>query len=1024
MHDWENHRLPHLNRLSARAGGVPYPGPDAALAGESGARVLSLNGPWRFYYAASPFEAPQDFHAAAYDVTGWAEIPVPSNWQMLGYGRPQYTNVPYPFPVDPPRIPTENPTGCYRRDVEVPADWDGRRLFLLFDGVDSAFHVWVNGVPVGFSKGSRLPAEFDVTECMRPGRNVVAVKVYQWSDGSYCEDQDMWWLSGIFRGVRLIARPPVQIWNHRVQTHFDADYGDATLAVDIDLRNAGDAAAGLAVEVSLLDADRTIVCGRTAVVDVPERETARTSLALEVASPRKWSAETPFLYTLMLTLRDTGGAVLETIATRVGFRQVDIIEGVFHVNGVPVKLKGVNRHEFHTDHGRAIPVEAMREDLLIMKRHNINAVRTSHYPNDPAFYDLCDELGIYVLDECDLETHGFTYFPQWKGNPSNDPAWEDALVDRMVRMVERDKNHPCVLIWSLGNEAGQGCCNHRAMAAAARAIDPARPIHYEGDFPLQVCDIMSHMYASVDTITQIAKGEYEITYTTEPICQDYRKMPFVLCEYAHAMGNGPGGLLEYWEAIYAYPRLMGGFIWEWADHGIRRHTEDGREYFAYGGDFGDEPNDGHFVCDGLVLPDRRPSPGLIEYKKIIEPVTVEAIDLMQGRFRITNRYDFRGLDHLRLAWSLTVDGEVVDGGRAPIPAVAPHETGELALPADIFAGLAEGTCFLNLSFTLAQDEPWAPKGHEVAWAQFRLPIATAAARPSSTENAPVSVEREGTLLRVRGREFTITFDAVRGAICSWTAGGVNLIETGPRLDFWRAVIDNDAGIPATAWRGAHLDKLEQRIDGFDVEEPDPDTVRVTVAARIAPPVSNIGYACTYVYTICGDGALHIACSGVPEGQWPESLPRIGLVMALPKTFDNVTWFGRGPGECYPDSKQAGRFGRYEMTVDDLYFPYVFPQENGNRADVSWATFDNGQGAGLRVEGDPTINFSAHRFTAHDLDKAAHPFELVPRPEIALHLDYRQTGLGSASCGPGVLPQYVLRPEPFTFAVRLMPYSRP
>jgi beta-galactosidase/evolved beta-galactosidase subunit alpha len=1027
MQDWENHRIPHLNRLPAHAAALPYADRGVvALASDAGARVLSLNGPWKFHLAPSPLEAPLDFHQQAFDVGKWAEIPVPSNWQMHGYGHPHYTNVAYPFPVDPPRVPTENPTGCYRREVDLPADWDGRRLFLLFQGVDSAFHVWVNGQAVGFSKGSRLPAEFDVTEHMRPGRNALAVRVYQWSDGSYCEDQDMWWLSGIFRDVLLVARPPVHIWDHAVQTRFDAAFRDATLRLDIDVRNAsGAAASDHAVEIALLDADGEVLCERRADVAVPALGNVRAAVTLDVSAPRKWSAETPYLYTLLLTLKDAAGAVLEVVPTRIGFRQVDIREGVFHVNGVPVKLKGVNRHEFHTDLGRAIPVEAMREDILLMKRHNINAVRTSHYPNDPVFYDLCDEYGIYVLDECDLETHGFVYFPKWGRNPSNDPEWETALVDRMVRMVARDRNHACVLIWSLGNEAGQGGCNHEAMARAAREMDGTRPIHYEGDFRLQVCDIMSHMYASVDTITKIGKGEYVIDYADGPVCRDYTTMPFVLCEYAHAMGNGPGGLREYWDAIYRYPRLMGGFVWEWADHGIRQTTADGREYFAYGGDFGDEPNDGNFVCDGLVFPDRRPSPGLIEYKKVIEPVKVEVIDLEEGRFRITNRYDFQTLDHLALAWSVTADGKPAGGGSLPVPVIAPHASMEVAAPPEALQGCPGAQCYLTFSFTLARDEAWAPRGHEVAWAQFKLPAPQVADAPPSLSAMPaVAVVREGTLVHVRGRDFVATFDRVRGTLCAWEVEGRPLIVTGPRLDFWRAPTDNDRLTTAPKWRELHLDKLQQRIDGFEIQPVAEQAVRVVVKARIAPPVRDFGYVCTYTYTVYGTGEVRIECSGTPEGAWPETVPRIGLVMTLPRAFEKVTWFGRGPGECYADSNQAGRFGRYEAMVDALYMPYVFPQENGNRADVSWVALTNSEGAGLLALGAPTFDFSAHRFTAKDFDHARHTFDLTPRPEITLHLDYRQTGLGSGSCGPGVLPQYALRPEAFDFVIRLRPGAAP
>jgi len=1021
MNDWENPRLTNRNRLPARAYTFPYPDAASALTFERGASpwFMLLNGEWKFNYAETAEEAPTSFFEEDFDVNTWDTISVPSSWQMHGYGAPHYTNVQFPFPVDPPRVPTENPTGSYRRDFFIPETWDGREIFLRFEGVDSAFEVWVNGEFVGMSKGSRIPAEFDITGQIRRGPNFIAVRVHKWSDGSYCECQDMWWLSGIFRDVYLLAAPNAHVWDTSVSTEFDGDYNNAVLKLKSDFLSYGPAVKNYKLEAVLLDADSQKIAGADSAVSIDANGESVIELEIPVKSPHKWSAETPYLYNLLVTLIDETGSAIEVTPIKVGFRQVEIKGDVFYVNGVPIKVKGVNRHEHHPDLGRAIPLEVMRKDILIMKRHNVNAVRTSHYPDDPRWYDLCDYYGIYLIDECDLETHGFCYIKDWHGNPPFEPDWEGACVDRMVRMVERDKNHPSIIMWSLGNEANLGE-NHKSMAKAAREIDPTRPIHYEGDYHLQVADVYSRMYPSVDMVIAIGKGEYNI----EDAHRDYKEMPFVMCEYAHAMGNGPGNLLEYWDVIYSYPRLMGGFIWEWIDHGIRKRTPDGREYFGYGGDFGDFPNDINFVCDGLIFPDRVPSPGLVEYKKIIEPVMVEAIDLKSGKFKLINRYDFRSLDSLNLAWSIAADGRVLQSGTAPVPAIKAHETGELTISYKLPAPAPATDYYLTLSFSLSSDETWAERGFEVAWAQFKLDVKAPAPRVISADQMPpVSIEECDNMICVTGADFELAFDRIHAMIAEWNSNGQWLINSGPKLDFWRATTDNDRGGRniANQWRSAGLHWLQHRVDAVEVEKLT-NAARIKAEVRIAPPVHGRAFNCEYTYTIYGSGDVLIDVHGVPEGEWPGELPRIGLQMALPLALDQVTWFGRGPGESYIDTKQAGKFGLYRKTVDELYTPYVFPQENGNRTDVSWVALTNPRGMGMLAVGQPAINFSALRFTPMDLENARHTSELTPRDEVILHLDYAQNGIGSNSCGPAPLQQYILQTEEFRFSVRLKPFS--
>ncbi|MEI6084283.1 MAG: glycoside hydrolase family 2 TIM barrel-domain containing protein [Verrucomicrobiota bacterium] len=965
MNDWENPAF--IGRGRSRGHAYFFPYPDEASA-RNFDRTASpwfklLNGNWKFHYAPTPAEASFDCNTT---------IPVPSNWQMHGFGKPHYTNVQYPFPVDPPRVPTENPTGTYVRDFFIGDDWDGMQIRLNFEGVDSAFYVWINGQEIGFSKGSRLPHEFDITDHVRPGQNTIAVRVMQWSDGTYLEDQDMWWLSGIFRDVYLLAHPATHIADIHV-------HAPATGKLKITTTLAGNTT-GYKVTTKLLD---------------------HTGRVVKPQPPRLWSAEDPYLYTLLVTLKDAAGKVVEVIPQRVGFRTIEIHGDRFLVNGVAIKIKGVNRHESHPDLGRAVPVEAMIKDLVLMKQHNINAVRTSHYPNDPRFYDLCDYYGLYVIDECDLETHGFCHLKDWAGNPTEDPRWEAACVDRMERMIHRDRNHACIILWSLGNEAHFGC-NHLAMAARARALDASRPIHYEGDQELKTADVFSQMYTHLDKVIEFGKQTGK---------------PFILCEYAHAMGNGPGGLLEYWEeAICKYDRLMGGCIWEWCDHGLRQHTADGREYFAYGGDFGDVPNDGNFVCDGLVFPDRQPSPGLTEYKKIIEPVKVEKVG---DQYRLTNRYDFSNLDNLHLSWNVTVAGTITKSGTTKLPAIPARKSKLISIP---FEKTASGG-YLNLNFTLASDTPWATRGHEVAWAQFELPSRRSDI-PVATGPA-LTLTVSGNALDITGQNFAITFDKIRAVLTGWQHEGVALLQTGPRLNLWRATTDNDRASwggqqYAKQWRDAKLDLLQHRTDSVTAEQLDAGTVRIIAKTRVAPPVTEMGFACESIYTITGAGQIHLEVHGIPHGPLPATLPRLGLQFTMPVAFDQVQWFGRGPGEAYRDTKQAQRFGLWRATVDELFTNYIFPQENGNRTDVSWVRLADLSGRGISCAGLP--NFSAHRYTTLDLEAARHTTDLVKHDFITVSLDHGHNGIGSGSCGPGPIERYQLKPAEFRFAVEMRPLT--
>ncbi|NWQ40753.1 beta-galactosidase subunit alpha [Bacillus sp. EB106-08-02-XG196] len=1022
--DWENLAVLQRGRLPERAYFLSFTDEHSALTYERGNAqgFKLLNGSWKFHYADNPALAPEHFFQAGYDVSDWDELAVPSHWQMNGYGKPHYTNVQYPFPVDPPHVPTENPTGSYRRSFYIPTEWLLQKVILRFEGVDSAFHVWVNGQEVGYSQGSRIPTEFDISSYIYEGDNTLAVRVYQWSDGTYIEDQDMWWLSGIFRDVYLLAKPKVHIQDFFVKPILDEQYKDTILSIDTVIENGTyQALENYQLEYRLLDQEGNLVSVKQKQVFLPNNQNASVHIDIPVANPEKWSAEHPYLYHLLLTLKDASGNSIEVIPNKTGFRSIELKDGVLLVNGAAIKFKGVNRHDSHPDLGRAVPLEAMEKDVLLMKQHNINSVRTAHYPNDPRFYDLCDVYGLYVIDEADLETHGFEYVGD--GNQlSDDPAWEEAYVDRAKRMVSRDKNHPSIIMWSLGNESGFGC-NHAAMGKWIKENDQTRLIHYEGETrsimnqdennPKRdsvVSDVHTTMYTAIDLLEQLGQRT------------DLSK-PHILCEYIHAMGNGPGGIKEYWDLFYKYKRLQGGFVWEWCDHGIRQYTDGGEEYFAYGGDFGDTPNDYNFVIDGLVSPDRIPSPGLIEYKKVIEPVHVEAVDLEKGEVKITNRYDFISLSHLNLSWSIEADGKLIDKGVVPVPAVAPGETMTLEIPYKLPAVIQPDTDYwLNLQFTLAADTLWAKTGYEIAWGQFELPVmSTFESIVVPSFHQPLSCLEKNQKLFVQGEDFQVEFDLVYGTMDSWTYRGINLLEEGPKLQFWRALIDNDHR-SAAEWKRYGLHWLQHRVDAVEWQQAEGEKVVITSSVRIAPPILAWGIRVTYTYTISNNGVISIDVKGCPEGNGPKTFPRIGLQMKLPARFNDVSWYGRGPGEAYSDSKQANRVGVYANKVEELYTPYIYPQENGNRHEVRWVSLTNIGGLGFVAAGEPVLDFSAHYYTTENLDKAQHTYDLIKQDFIKFILDHQQHGLGSASCGPDVTEPYRLNNNDFHFTVHLKPIS--
>ncbi len=1116
--DWENPKTVGENKEPGHVPLIPYPDVETAYAGDRDrcSFFKSLNGDWHFHWAPNPSEAPQDFYRTDQDVSDWDRIPVPSNWQLQGYGTPMYTNVQYPFnPDHMPKVPEDdNSVGSYRTTFTLPESWENREIFITFEGVDSAFYLWVNGQQVGYSQGSRLPAEFNLTDLLRAGENTLAVQVYRWSDGSYLEDQDFWRLSGIYRDVTLIATPKVHIRDIWAQPALDDAYRDATLDIQVDVRNASDApVAGILVEARLLDAGGEEVATSATEFDVAKNANATVELTQQVEDPKQWSAEHPYLYTLLIALKDADGEILEVERCRVGFRQVEIEDGKILINGVPVTFRGVNRHEHDPDTGHTVSVASMIEDILLMKRFNVNAVRTCHYPNDPRWYDLCDEYGLYLIDEANIESHGV-----WD-EPTKDPVWRTAFMERGQRMVARDKNHPSIVIWSLGNESGHGP-NHEALADWIHDYDPTRPVHYESAHDEPYVDMISTMYPSMERLAEMAEAEGETR-------------PFILCEYAHAMGNSPGNLKEYWEAIDRYPRLCGAFVWDWVDQGLRHTTETGETWFAYGGDYGDEPNDGSFCINGLIFPDRTLQPSMREIKKVYQPVRINAEDLLNGEMTVHNRQHFSDLSRLTGQWTLAVDGKTVQEGELPDLSTPAGASERITVPFDPPELKPGEEAHLTISFTLAADTSWAEAGHEVAWAQFKLPLEAPEAEPlDNNAMPPLSIVDAERNTLIEGEDVRLVFDKDAGTLTSLQFWGKELLERGPRVNVWRAPTENDLNVwgderAAIRWRSVGLDQLEERVEAFQVrrhspqvmeatiqtisepgadftppEPPKPEDQRVQLSSflawtlekeavqalcqhldvaydelpgtikaaklkgliahyagqgqmeellhgiytflqetapdRIPPqleaamrggdqeteskPPSPARIRCTYTYTVYGSGDVVINAQVDPDIEAVPFLPRVGLQMAMPAGYETFAWYGRGPHECYVDRQEGARVGVYRGSVDDQYVPYIVPEENGNKTEVRWAALTDENGAGLLVVGTPPLEVSAHHYTTEDLTQAEHTYQLTRRGTITVNLDYAQSGLGSASCGPGRLPKYQLGPEPVHYQIRLRPFS--
>ncbi len=985
--DLKDPRITGINNEPMHATLMPFQDRDAALQGarEGSPYYRSLNGQWKFFWVSKPADRPLDFYKPAFDVTSWKEITVPGNWQMQGYDVPIYVNIKYPFKKDPPYIPAEfNPVGSYRRTFTVPQGWDGRQVFLHFAGVESAFYVWVNGTRVGLGKDSRTPVEFNITPHLRSGENTIAVQVYRWCDGSYLEDQDFWRLSGIYRDVYLFSTPGVHIRDFEVNASLSADYTKALFTVVSRVRNYGTTAmANPAVEVTLIEGDtvvaRTIEVGKDGIAYLAPGAEAIVPVSGVVAAPKLWTAETPHLYRVLLTLRDAGGNAIEYEQCRFGFREVVVRGGQLLVNGKPILIKGVNRHEHDPDLGHVMTDASMIQDIRLMKQHNINTVRTCHYPNVPRWYELCDRYGLYVIDEANVESHGIGYAPDQ--TLANRPEWLPAHMDRVQRMVERDKNHPSVIIWSLGNEAGDGT-NFQAMSEWVHRRDPGRPVHYERAGRAAHTDIVCPMYSRINTLLEYASVR--------------RDRPFIMCEYAHAMGNSVGNLQDYWDVIEAHDQLQGGSIWDWVDQGFRRKTADGRTYFAYGGNYGEPDTDTNFCCNGLVLPDRTVTPKTQEVKKVYQSIKFKLVNGKNGalKLRIRDAYFFTSLQPFLFRWTLQQDGQEVQTGSLPALTTRPGDSIEVVIPARKVKPDPATEYHLTVTAELRDRTLWADAGHVVAAEQFALPWTEHRLPSLATQLPPVSQDERGTTVRLFGPEWQITFDRSTGLMTSWTDHGEQRIVEGLTPRFWRAPTDNDFGNKMNArcaiWRAA---SQKRTVASFNVERLSPSAVRVTAVHVLADTAART----TTSMTVHGNGDVLVDFRVVPISAHLPEMPRVGMSMQVPVSAQNIEWYGRGPQETYADRKTSAFVGRYTGTVDEQLFPYVSPQESGYHTDTRWVALTDARGSGLLATGVGLVSFSALPYTAEDLTQRSrgtmYPTELVPRPYVTWYIDLGQMGVG-------------------------------
>jgi len=1016
--DWQNPKILNINRESAHAQVFPFESKQLALGRDKSQSqyYLSLNGQWKFHWVHHPELKPSRFYKLDFDDTSWKEIKVPGHWELQDYGIPVYTDVEYPFAPNPPNVPNDwNPVGSYRKTISVPEKWEGRQIYIYLGSIRSAMYIWINGQKVGYAQGSKTPVEFNITPFIHPGENIIALEIYRFSDGTYLEGQDYWKISGLEREVYLYAVPNVHINDYFVKPDLINNFQDGVLDFEISLHNYEDIEIydhKLILQLFSPDPTPELVFDTTMSVSIPPMQTRRFDFEKYFTKPALWSAEMPALYTLIQLIKDDNDSIIEAYNTKIGFRKVKIKNSQLCVNGVPITIRGVNRHEHDPLNGRVITEKLMIDDIRLMKQNNINSVRTSHYPNEPRWYELCDEYGLYVIDEANIECHGMEDHREGFKYLSDNPDWLEAYLDRVERMVERDKNHPSIIIWSLGNEAGDGQ-NFVKCYQWIKNRDTSRPVQYQPAWYESHTDIVCPMYRDIHFIKAYAEKNPD--------------RPMILCEYAHAMGNSVGNLQDYWDVIRSYDCLQGGYIWDWVDQTFLKHKADGTPFWAYGGDMGDNgiPNDSNFCANGLVQADRKPHPHLIEVKKVYQPVWFNPLDLENYKISIFNRNDFTSLSQYTFSWYIEENGFIIQDGTIKDISTPPHDSTLVAIPASKFSWKAGAEYFLILKAISNFDSPLIPKGHLIAWEQFKLPMKITDPGIKVTNLPDLTYTENSNSIIIAGQKFTSRIDKTTARLESFNQNGKELIRDGLKLNFWRSPNDNDLGngMPERCkiWKNAG-DKLE--ITDIGIKDQSKNSIAINFRGVITKSESEINL----IYTYYGDGSIEIMVSMDPKGMDLPELPRFGTTMVLHGEFTHVSWFGRGPHESYWDRKTSAAVGYFSGSVWDQYHAYVRPQENGNKTDVRWISVTNAEGIGLLVAGYPLINASVHQYLYEDLayipGKNRHGSDIKPRDLVTLNIDYQQMGVGGDnSWGARPHDKYTLHPKKYEFRFRLHPFDK-
>ncbi|MBS4202388.1 DUF4981 domain-containing protein [Bacillus sp. FJAT-49732] len=1023
--EWNNNpEIFQLNRLEAHATLMPYHTVEEALKGnrQDSKYYKLLNGEWKFSFSETPDKRNREFYQADFDSSNWDHIQVPFHWQFQGYDYPQYTNVNYPWinteDLKAPFAPTKyNPVGQYIQTFTVPELWENQPVYISFQGVESAFYIWVNGELVGYSEDTFTPAEFDITPYLIDGENKLAVEVYRWCDASWLEDQDFWRLSGIFRDVYLYSTPRIHIQDFFVNTELDNEYRDAELKVNASITNyVKETCGNVKFEAMLYDDNGNKVLEMPISVDVNISGEVKCEISASafVENPLKWSAEHPNLYTLVLSLKDENGQLIETESCKVGFRKFELKDGLMKINGERIVFKGVNRHEFNADKGRAIDFEDMVHDITLMKKYNINAVRTSHYPNNPYLYELCDQYGLYVIDENNLETHGSWVYGQKELEdtvPGSRPEWTENVLDRCNSMFQRDKNHPSIVIWSLGNESFGGD-NFLKMHQFFKEIDPSRLVHYEGVFHYRpseaASDIESTMYITPSKVEE---------YAIEAQKSEQQMKPYILCEYAHAMGNSVGNLFKYTELFDKYPIIQGGFIWDWRDQAIRTKTEDGVEFLAYGGDFGESPHDGNFSGNGLIFADGTVTPKLYEVKKCYQNIEFTAVDLANGVVAVQNKNLFTNVNEFELSFELTSNGELVKTGKADLD-IEPLSSGEVQLGYALEEIDQDGEIILTVNLRLKDSTLWAEAGHEIAFEQFVLRKGIVE-RPSV--NGKLDLVDEADELTILGEGFSIRFNKLTGDLVSYQFAGEELINTPLVPNYWRAMTDNDKGnkldVRSATWREAGI---KRKLENFHVEKSDEE---IAVLVKYSLPTTTES-STEIRYIVKNNGEIAVESTLTPGSDLPE-IPEVGLLFTMDQSFDNLEWYGKGPHENYIDKEKGAKIGLYEGKVKDQYVPYLKPQECGNKTEVRWATITNENGIGFKIAGLPTVELNVLPYTPFELEEASHPYKLPNSNQSVIRVNHKQMGVGGDdSWLQKTHPEFTLyADQPYSYTISLIPIKK-